>query len=354
MNLITREQTRKIKVGNLQIGNNKNIIIQSMTNIKTEKYDEVLNQILKLAVLGCDLIRVSILDDADIYSLSKLVKSSPIPIVADIHFDYTLALKAIQAGVAKIRINPGNLLDKQKVEEIVSLAKKNNVAIRIGVNSGSLPQDIQQKYGREPIALIEAAKRYIKILEDKEFYNIVISLKSSDPITTIKAYELAAQEFKYPLHLGVTEAGEGADGIIKSVVGLSPLLMKGIGDTIRISLTNDPTEEIYVAKKLLNVLNLRNDIVDIVSCPTCGRLEYDLFETVKQVKELTKNINKKIKISVLGCVVNGIGEGKEADFGVAGNKDFGIIFKKGKIYKQVPKSEIMNELKKLIENYQEE
>lgn len=351
MNYITRENTRKIKIGNIQIGNSNEVIIQSMSNIKTEKYEKVLNQILKLSLAGCDLIRVSILDDNDIASLEKLVKNSPIPIVADIHFDYTLAIKAINAGVPKIRINPGNLLDKNKVEEIVSLAKQKNVVIRIGVNSGSLPYDIQEKYGREPIALIEAAKRYIKILEDKEFYNIVISLKSSDPLTTIQAYELAAHEFDYPLHLGVTEAGEGIDGTIKSSIGLSPLLMKGIGDTIRISLTNDPIEEIYVAKKILNILGLRNDMVDIVSCPTCGRLEYDLFDTVKQVKELTKNINKRIKISVLGCVVNGIGEGKEADFGVAGNKEFGIIFKKGKIYKQVPKNEILNELKILIENF---
>lgn len=345
----TRTTTKPIYVNNLQIGGSNHVVIQSMTNTKTANIEATLEQIKLLKEAGCELARVAVFDDEDANALKELILQSPLPLVADIHFNFSYALIAIASGFKKIRLNPGNLDDPEKLQLICEAAKKNNVAIRVGVNSGSLPQHIIQKYGVTSTGIVEAAKHYIKLLNDNEFNNIVVSLKSSDPLIMIAAYEKAAEELPYPLHLGVTEAGTLLDGTIKSVAGLAPLLVKGIGDTIRISLTDDPVNEVKVARKLLNTLGLRNDLVDIISCPTCGRLNFDMFPLVDKIKAYTKNMFFPLKISILGCVVNGIGEGKEADIGVAGSIHQAIIFKKGKILKTVPEHEAFNELKQLID-----
>lgn len=350
----TRKTTKAVYVDNLQIGGTNNVVIQSMTNTKTADIEATLKQIQALKDVGCELVRVAVFDDNDANALKELLIKSTLPLVADIHFNFNYALIAINSGFKKIRLNPGNLEDIEKLQLICDAAKKNNVVIRVGVNSGSLPQHIINKFGVSSVALVEAAKYYIKLLNENGFDNIVVSLKSSDPLTMIAAYEKASEELAYPLHLGVTEAGTLLDGTIKSVAGLTPLLIKGIGDTIRISLTDDPVNEVKVARKLLNNLGLRNDLVDIISCPTCGRLNFDMFPLVDKVKEYTKNMFFPLKISILGCVVNGIGEGKEADIGVAGSINKAIIFKKGKILKTVPEYEAFNELKQLIdEAYQE-
>lgn len=351
MKLISRTKTRKIFVKNIQIGNQNNIIIQSMTNIKTSKVEEVLEQINKLYKEGCELVRVSILDNDDALSLKEITKKSPIPIIADIHFNPDLAILSIKNGAAKIRLNPGNISDKYKIKQICDLANEYKIPIRIGVNSGSLPSDLIKKYGISEKSMILTITRYIKLLNSYKFKNIILSLKSPEPQLMINSYLKAAKKFKYPLHLGVTEAGMDEDGIIKTLIGLSPLLYKNIGDTIRVSLSNDPVTEVYVAKKILNILGLRNNMVDIISCPTCGRLEYDMFSVVKEIKQYTKYINKKITISILGCVVNGIGEGMQADIGLAGSKNKCILFEKGNIIKQINKEDTIIELKKLIDKY---
>lgn len=350
----TRINTKPVYINNLQIGGSNRVVIQSMTNTKTSDIKSTLKQINELKDAGCELVRIAVFDDNDANALKELCSKSSLPLVADIHFNFNYALKAIESGIKKIRLNPGNLEDQEKLKLICHAAKQNSVVIRVGVNCGSLPQWIISKYGVSSIGIVEAAKHYIKLLNDNNFNDIVVSLKSSDPLMMIEAYEKAANEIPYPLHLGVTEAGTLLDGTIKSVAGLTPLLIKGIGDTIRISLTDDPVSEVKVARKLLNTLNLRNDLVDIISCPTCGRLNFDMFPLVEQIKEYTKHMFFPLKISILGCVVNGIGEGKEADIGVAGSIHQAIIFKKGKILKTVPEYEAFNELKKLIdEAYQD-
>lgn len=349
-----RTETKQVKINNVILGHQNKVLIQSMTNTKTNNLDATLAQILSLKIAGCDLVRVAVFDDEDAKVLPELIKKTPCELIADIHFNFEYAIKAIEAGFKKIRLNPGNLSDPKKLKIITELAKKNNVVIRVGVNSGSIPINLVNQYGVSSKAMVEAAKHYIKLLNEYDFDDIVISLKASDPLMMIEAYELASQTFKYPLHLGVTESGVGTDGIIKSTIGLTPLLLKGIGDTIRISLTNDPVDEVYVAKKILNVLGLRKDLVDIVSCPTCGRLDYDLFRVVDEIKDFTNNLAFPLKISILGCVVNGIGEGKEADIGIAGSKKSGIIFKKGKILKTVSEDKLVEELKVLILTMYEE
>ena len=343
-----RYQTKAIFVGDVQIGGQNKVVIQSMTTTKTHDIEATIQQITNLKLAGCDLVRVAVLDDKDRDALPELIQKSPCPLIADIHFNHHYAIAAIKAGFKKIRLNPGNISDPEKIKEVIELAKKHNTVIRVGVNSGSIPMKILNQYGRSAIALVEAAKYYVQILENLDFYNIVISLKASDPLMMIAANELAAQTFDYPLHLGVTESGVGEDGIIKSTIGLTPVLLHGIGDTIRVSLTGDPINEAYVAKKILNVLGLQNDLVDIISCPTCGRLDYDMFKVVDEIKQFTKNLNFPLTISILGCVVNGIGEGQHADIGIAGSTKKGILFKKGKILKTVNENEIIPELKKLI------
>lgn len=349
----TRKTTKPVYINNLRIGGTDHVIIQSMTNTKTANIKATLKQISDLKDAGCELVRVAVFDDNDADILKDLILQSPLPLVADIHFNFNYALIAINSGFKKIRLNPGNLDDPNKLQIICKAAKENNVTIRVGVNSGSLPQHIINKYGITAIGIVEAAKHYINLLNNNDFDNIVVSLKSSDPLIMIDAYEKASKELPYPLHLGVTEAGTLLEGTIKSIAGLAPLLTKGIGDTIRISLTDDPVNEVKVARKLLNTLGLRNDLVDIISCPTCGRLNFDMIPLVNKIKSYTENMFFPLKISILGCVVNGIGEGKEADIGVAGSINKGIIFKKGKIIKTVSENEIFNELKQLIdEEYQ--
>ncbi len=346
-----REETKAINVGGVIIGGNNDVIIQSMTNTKTHNVEATLKQINDLVKAGAQLVRVAVFDEQDVAALPKIVSSSPCPIIADIHFNYMFAIKAIEAGVAKIRLNPGNISDESQLKEIIAVANKYHTAIRIGVNSGSIPLDLVSEHGVSEQAMIIAAKRYIKFFEDNGFTNIVLSLKCSDPLLTIKTYRLAAQEFKYPLHIGVTESGTVNGGTIKSCAGLAPILVDGIGSTIRISLTGDPVNEIGVCKKLLASLGISSNIVEIISCPTCGRLDFNLEQVVNEIEEYTKDMNFPLKIAILGCVVNGIGEGKEADIGIAGSSKKGIIFEKGNILKTVPEEELVKELKILIDKH---
>lgn len=348
--MYTRDKTKKVKVGSLELGGNNKVYIQSMTTTKTRNVLETLKQINSLIEEGCEIVRVSIITDEDVEGLKQLLKVVPIPIVADIHFDPNYAIKAINAGAHKIRLNPGNIKE-EKLKEIVELAKTKNVPIRVGVNSGSLPKDLMEKYGVNEIAIVEAAKRYVNVLESYGFYDIVISLKASIPMLAIKSYMRAAEIFQYPLHLGITEAGSLKNGTIKSVAGLSPLLLNGIGNTIRISLSDDPVEEIKVAKRLLKSLDLYQNLPDVIACPTCGRLDFDLFPVVKEIEEYVKDLKAPLTISILGCVVNGPGEAKEADIGIAGAREKGVIFKKGKIYKTCHSSELVKELKILIDEW---
>lgn len=353
MNTI-RQNTKKVFVKDIQIGGNNNVVIQSMTNTKTHDVESTLEQINRLVKAGCQLVRVAVLDDTDAKALEEIVKRSPCPIIADIHFNPYLAIKALHANVAKIRLNPGNIKDEKELKEIIKLANEKNVPIRVGVNSGSLPDDLMKKYGVTAEAMILAAKRYVNLFESNGFNNIIISLKATNALLTIQAYKLAAKEFNYPLHLGITESGSIFNGTIKSCAGLAVLLYEGIGNTIRISLTGDPVEEVKVCKKLLNSFGLFQNMVDVISCPTCGRLQFDLESVVKEIEEYTKKMNFPLKVAILGCAVNGPGEAREADIGIAGGKGTGIIFENGKIIKSVKEELLVPELKKIIDKkYQE-
>ena len=346
---MTRENTRKIKVGNVQIGGQNKVIIQSMCNTKTKDIKSTVNQILELEKAGCEIIRVACLDIEDAKSIKEIKKHIHIPIVADIHFDYKIALQAIESGVDKIRINPGNIGDEEKVKKVVEGCKNHNIPIRIGVNAGSLEKDLLEKYGKPTAeAMIESAKRHVEILEKLEFYDIAISLKASNLDLCIEAYEQAAKEFPYPLHLGITEAGTEFSGTIKSSIGLGVLLREGIGDTLRVSLSDDPIKEIKVAKEILKDCNLYKGVPTLVACPTCGRTQIDLIPIAKKVEEFLQTINSNITVAVMGCAVNGPGEAREADIGIAGGVEEGLLFKKGKIIKKVPQEEIVEVLKKEI------
>lgn len=349
-----RQNTKKVFVKDIQIGGNNNVVIQSMTNTKTHDVVRTLKQINRLVKAGCQLVRVAVLDDTDAKALEEIVKKSPCPIIADIHFNPILAIKALKAGVSKIRLNPGNIKDENQLREIIKLANEKNVPIRVGVNSGSLPDDLMKKYGVTAEAMILAAKRYITLFEKNGFDNIVVSLKATNALLAIQAYKLASKEFNYPLHLGITESGSIFNGTIKSSAGLGVLLYEGIGNTIRISLTGDPVEEVKVCKKLLNSLGLFQNMVDVISCPTCGRLQFDLESVVKEIEEYTKKMDFPLKVAILGCAVNGPGEAKEADIGIAGGKGTGIIFENGKIIKSVKEELLVPELKQIInKKYQE-
>lgn len=329
---MNRLETRLVKIGNTSIGHSNNVKIQSMCNIKTSKFEEVIKQILELEKLGCDIIRVSVMDESDALAISKIKKAIHIPLVADIHFDYRLALKAIENGVDKIRINPGNIGSNENVKKVVDACKEKNIPIRIGVNSGSLDKSIHDYSTHYTAnALVESAKKHVKILEDLDFHDIVISLKGSDVLTTIKAYEIASETFPYPLHLGITEAGTKEIGIIRSVSGLAPLLLKGIGDTIRISLSADPKEEVISAKRMLHDLGLYPNYPTLVACPTCGRTRVNVPGVADKVLKMLEEINKPITVAVMGCVVNGPGEAKNADIGIAGGNGEWILFKKGQV-----------------------
>ncbi|WHQ36553.1 flavodoxin-dependent (E)-4-hydroxy-3-methylbut-2-enyl-diphosphate synthase [Spiroplasma sp. SV19] len=346
-----RNNTRKVMVGNIQIGGQNKVVIQSMTNTKTHDIKATLAQINQLYQEGCEIVRVAVLGKDDAAALKTIVEQAPCPLVADIHFNHEFALIAADAGISKIRINPGNIGSIENTKKVVAKCQEKKIPIRIGVNSGSLPLDLVNKYGWTPKAMIESARRHIEILENLGFYDIILSLKATEALMAIEAYTLASQEWNYPLHLGITEAGSYHTGTIKSCSGLSPLLFNGIGDTIRISLSTDPIAEVEVAKRMLNALGLYDNVVDVIACPTCGRLEYDLFPVVKEIEEYTKDMKFPLKIAILGCVVNGPGEAKQADLGIAGGKNGGIIFKKGKIYKSCKQEELVPELKLLIDEY---
>lgn len=343
-----RLETRPIKIGNLIMGGNNHVYIQSMTTTYTKDVDATVNQILRLEKAGCEIVRVAVLDKVDAKALGEIKKRIHIPLVADIHFDYKLALEAIEQGVDKIRLNPGNIKDRSKVELVVEACKAKKVPIRIGVNSGSLPDNL------EPTAenMIKVAKGHVEILESMDFFDIALSLKATDMNLMIDTYRLAAKTFPYPLHLGVTEAGTAFSGAIKSAMGIGILLHEGIGNTIRVSLTDNPEIEIRAAKEILKNLNLRNDIPNLISCPTCGRIQYDMIDIAKRIETYLQGVNKKINVAIMGCKVNGPGEAKHADIGVAGGKGEAVIFKHGQILKKIKEDEVYDELVKMIDEYE--
>lgn len=347
--MFKRTETRPIFVNGLQIGGQNKVVIQSMCNTKTKNVEETVKQILKLEELGCELVRVACLDIEDAKAIKDIKSQIHIPIVADIHFDYKIALQAIESGVDKIRINPGNIGDEEKTRAVVEKCKEHKIPIRIGVNAGSLEKELLQKYGHPcSDAMIDSARRHVEILEKLDFYDIAISLKASNLDMCIEAYEKAAKVFKYPLHLGVTEAGTAFGGAIKSSIGLGILLREGIGDTIRVSLSDDPVEEIPVAKEILKNCNLYNKSPKLVSCPTCGRIQYDMIPIAKEMEKFLQGIEANITVAIMGCAVNGPGEAREADIGIAGGVNEGLLFKKGEIVRKVKQEEILDVLKQEI------
>ena len=340
---------KKIKVGNLTLGDGR-VYIQSMLNVPAENVEESVAQACTLEKAGCEIVRAAIPTIEDVRLIPAIKEKVNIPLVADIHFDYRIALAAIEAGVDKVRINPGNIGGNDRVKAVADACRKHNVPIRIGVNSGSLEKKLIEKYGSPtPEALVESALGHVKLLNDCDFDDIVISIKSSDVKLMIAAYRLLARQVDYPLHLGVTEAGTEHMGLVKSAVGIGSLLCDGIGDTIRVSLTADPVKEIYAAKDILRACDMGGG-VQIVSCPTCGRTKIALIPLAEQVEKLCADIDKPIKVAVMGCVVNGPGEAREADIGIAGGNGEGILFKKGKILRKVPEENLLEELRKEIGN----
>lgn len=349
---MTRNETRKIQLGNTSIGGQNKVLIQSMCNIKTERFEEVANQINECAKLGADLMRVSVMDEKDALAIKEIKKRICIPLVADIHFDYRLALLAMENGVDKVRINPGNIGDLENVKKVVDLAKEKHIPIRIGVNSGSLDKtihDYSSLYNAE--VLVKSAEKHVKILEGLGFYDIVISLKGSSVLDTLEAYRLASKTFPYPLHLGLTEAGFKDVSVIRSTACLSPLLLEGIGDTIRISISGDPRDEIVAAKRLLHDVGLYPNYPTLVACPTCGRTQVDVESLARKVMDYLETINKPIHVAVMGCVVNGPGEAKNADIGIAGGNHEFVIFKKDKVIKKVKESEAFDSLVEEINKF---
>ena len=347
-----RNETRQVKVGNIVIGGQNKVVIQSMCNIKTENYLAVSEQINECAKLGAQLMRVSVMDEKDALAIKEIKKRISIPLVADIHFDYRLALLAMENGVDKIRINPGNIGDIENIKKVVSMAKEKHIPIRIGVNSGSLDKNIHD-YSTQYTAekLVASAKRHVDILESLDFHDIVISLKGSNVLETVAAYRLASETFPYPLHLGITEAGFKDIAVIRSSAGLAPLLLDGIGDTIRISISGSVKDEIITCKRLLHDCGLYDNYPTLVACPTCGRTQVDVESLARKVMEYLETVNKPIHVAVMGCVVNGPGEAKNADIGIAGGHHEYVIFKKDKVIKKVPEAEafetLVEEIKKL-------
>ncbi len=335
----------QVKAGDVLIGSGAPVTIQSMLNTRADDIEGSVLQAKRLEEAGCQIIRAAIPDMDAVRLIPAIKESVSIPLVADIHFDYRLALEAVSAGIDKIRINPGNIGDEDRVKQVAQACKKHNIPIRIGVNSGSLEKDILKKYGHPTAqALCDSALYHASLLEKFDFNDIVLSMKSSDVATMVKAYEIADASCDYPLHLGVTEAGTTRMGIIKSSAGIGSLLLHGIGDTIRISLTADPVEEIYAAKDLLKAIGLKKDGITFVSCPTCGRTKIDLIGLAEQAQERLKNCDKNIKVAIMGCVVNGPGEAKEADIGIAGGDKEGLVFKKGEILYKVPEDKLIDAL----------
>ena len=350
-----RKDTKVVKIGDRIIGGKNPILIQSMTNTKTEDVKATVEQINRLAAAGCDIIRCAVPTMEAAEALTEIKKQIAIPLVADIHFDYRLAIAAMEHGADKIRINPGNIGSKERVQAVVDVAKERNIPIRVGVNSGSLEKDLVEKYhGVTAEGIVESALDKVHLIEDMGYDNLVISIKSSDVMMCVKAHELIAEQTNHPLHVGITEAGTIISGNIKSSIGLGLILNQGIGDTIRVSLTGDPLEEIKSAKLILRTLGLRKGGIEVVSCPTCGRTRINLIELANQVEDMVADIPLDIKVAVMGCVVNGPGEAKEADIGIAGGVGEGLIIKHGQIDRKVPENQLLSELRKELLNWTKE
>lgn len=349
-----RIQTKAVQMGNRVIGGGNPILIQSMTNTKTEDVKATIEQIQKLSAGGCDIIRCAVPTMEAAFALKEIQKEISIPLVADIHFDYRLAIAAMENGADKIRINPGNIGNRERLKAVVDVAKERNIPIRVGVNSGSLEKELVEKYhGVTAEGIVESALDKVKMIEDMGYDNLVISIKSSDVLMCVSAHELISEQTNYPLHVGITEAGTLISGNIKSSIGLGLILHQGIGDTIRVSLTGDPLEEVKSAKLILRTLGLRSGGIEVVSCPTCGRTKINLIELANQVENMVSDIPLNIKVAVMGCVVNGPGEAKEADIGIAGGIGEGLIIKHGEVYKKVPEQELLSELRKELLNWSE-
>lgn len=347
-----REHTKVIQIGDRKIGGGNPVLIQSMTNTRTEDVEATVRQILALEAAGCEIIRCTVPTQEAAEAIREIKKQIHIPLVADIHFDYKMAIAAMENGADKIRINPGNIGGAEKIKAVVDVAKARKIPIRVGVNSGSLEKELVEKYhGVTAQGLVESALDKVKIIEDLGYDNLVISIKSSDVMICVKAHELLAEQTNYPLHVGITEAGTVYSGNIKSAVGLGIILYEGIGDTIRVSLTGDPLEEIKSAKRILKTLNLRKGGVEVVSCPTCGRTKIDLIGLANQVETMVQEFPLDIKVAVMGCVVNGPGEAKEADIGIAGGKGEGLLIKKGEIVKKVPEDQLLEVLREELSNW---
>lgn len=345
-----RRKSRKIKLGNTTLGGDSPVLVQSMLNVPSTNIDGSVAQAKALAAAGCQVIRFAIPDEAALDLIEPIKNAVDVPLVADIHFNYRLALGAAQRGIDKIRINPGNIGSDDRVKAVADICREKEIPIRIGVNSGSLEKHILAKYGAPtPEAMVESAMYHAALLEKFDFNDIVISIKSSNVPTMIAAYEMAAQRCDYPLHLGVTEAGTERMGIIKSAAGIGSLLCHGIGDTIRVSLTDDPVKEVFAAMDILKAIGLKNDSPYLITCPTCGRTRIDLVGLAKQVEEKLRDVHKPIKVAVMGCVVNGPGEAREADIGIAGGDGEGLLFKKGQILRKVPEDQLLTELMKEID-----
>ncbi len=345
-----RKNTKQVTVGNVKIGGGADIAVQSMLNIPSTDIEGSVRQSVELEKAGCDIIRLAVPNKDAVKLIPAIKKEVKTPLVADIHFDYRLALEAAAAGIDKIRINPGNIGDESRVKQVADECRKRNIPIRIGVNSGSLEKEILKKYGKPtPQALCDSAMYHASLLEKFDFDNIVLSMKSSNVEFMFEAYKLASEQCNYPLHLGVTEAGTERIGIIKSSIGIGSLLMQGIGDTIRVSLTDDPVKEVYAAKDILKALGLNKNGVRFISCPTCGRTRIDLIGLANAAEDMLKDCKKNITVAIMGCIVNGPGEAREADIGIAGGEGCGLIFKKGEIIRKVPESELLTELMKEID-----
>ena len=345
-----RKKTKLVQIGDKQIGAGLPILIQSMCNTKTEDVKSTVEQILRLEDAGCDIIRVAVPNTEAASAIAQIKKQIHIPLVADIHFDYRLALEAIKAGCDKIRINPGNIGSTERIKAVVDACRERNLPIRVGVNSGSLEKHLIEKYGGVTAeGIVESALDKVRIIEDMDYNNMVISIKSSDVMMCVKAHELISEKTDYPLHIGITESGTVKRGMIKSSLGLGIILYQGIGDTIRVSLTGDPVEEIFAGKLILSNLGLKKSGIEVVSCPTCGRTNIDLIGLAGKVEKLVEDYDLNIKVAVMGCVVNGPGEAKEADIGIAGGIGEGLLIKKGKVVKKLPESELLKALKEELD-----